>query len=222
VPLLCRLERLYPADLARFETQLARSGGRRPLLLRVASALPRDERAADTEQRCRVLGDHGQRRESPRRHQVIRRRPLLRPATDDCGVPQAGCGDRALHERALAPDALDEGDPCSRQGRGEREAGEPRAGAQIRDGRGAADDVELEGRERVRHVHVDAALRLPDRRRRRVVLRHEREDRRQRGGPGRPHVEARRERLQAGLRRVGERHPSPASREAERARTVAM
>jgi hypothetical protein len=172
VALLGGRERVDPPDLGDLEPEQRRRRRARRLLGRVPRALPRDQRPARGEQRRGVLGEDGERGDRPRGHDVVPAVPLgpvLGPVADDLSVAQAGRRHRPLEERALAAEALDEGDARAGQRRREDEPGEPGAGAEVGDDARLADRGELEPGQRVGDVDIDAGRGLADRRRRRRV-----------------------------------------------------
>src|SRR5256714_14871312 len=116
---------------------------------------------ANGEQGRRVLDEDGERRQGASAHEVeLAARPLLYTRARDLGVGGATHRDRALEECALAPRALDQRHVRTRERHGQWQPGKSRAGPDIGDGPGGAHHVELEGRERVSDVNVDAAVRV--------------------------------------------------------------
>ena len=114
-------------------TGTARDGAQ---ALRVAAATPRDERAADMQQRGGILGNDGQWCQSTRNDYVASIQagpPQLDTFADHFDVVELALGHRAPEELTLALVALDQPEPASGQRDRERQAGEAGAGTQVGD-----------------------------------------------------------------------------------------
>ncbi len=132
----------------------------------VTPAAPRHERAADGEERRRVLDHDLERREGACGDEIECRKPFgpgLHACMDDTCIGELAGHDRALEERAFPGGALDERD--GRPGKRDRERQPRKAGARAEVG-----DVlchrhlrELERHQRVRQVVVDHLRRIAHR-----------------------------------------------------------
>jgi hypothetical protein len=100
-------------------------------------------------------------------------RPRLSPRVPDVRVLETEGTNRRLEEGALASDALHEHDAGLRQRDGERQAGKPPSGAEVREAARRPDLRQLDGHKRVGDVDVDAARRVTDRRDGRQLGRHQ-------------------------------------------------
>src|SRR5215211_4822657 len=100
---------LHGNDRVRLEAQSPGGGSRLALLADVAPALPGHQVPAEAKERGPILGDHRQRTDGARRHQIARLAslgPFLDPGTYDGRVEDAGLGHRTGEEPALAVRAL--------------------------------------------------------------------------------------------------------------------
>ena len=166
-------EGLDGPDLARLEPELAAARAPSASSRRVAQPLYATSVPPCDEQRRGVLGQDVERRDRADGDDVDSAHPvapLLGPRADDLDVAQPDLLDRALEERALAPEALDERDLRAGERGREDEAGEAGAGAEVGDPAGGAHDVELERASESARCAFTATLRLADGRRRGLVL----------------------------------------------------
>jgi hypothetical protein len=152
------------------------------LLRVIATALPGNEGTADREQRSRVLDEDRERGQRSRDHEVVRAdpfRPSLGPGPDRVGVRELQALDRPPHEGDLPTNALHESH--ARVGKRDRqhEPRKPTTRPKIGDPPRTPHLGQLEGDERIRHVHINTLGRIPHRRDRTRLLRYELEQRRQ-------------------------------------------
>ena len=137
----------------------AAARGARPLLVRVAAALPGHQRAAVDEQGCGVLGEDGQRGQGAGRHHVVglaagAARQVLGAFRHRNRVRQPRCCGQAVDHLALPARRLDQVDTGRGQRHRQREPREARPGAYIGDPPGAYDVVEVQRGEAVGQMHA--------------------------------------------------------------------
>jgi hypothetical protein len=152
------------------------------LLRVIASPLPGNEGAADREKRGRVFDEDGERGQRPRSHEVMRTdplRPSLSPGLDGLGVRKLQALDRTPHEGDLPTNALHQGH--TRIGKRDRqhEPRKPTTRPKICDPPRTPHLGQLEGDERIRHMHVNTLRRIPHRRDRTRLVGHELEQQRE-------------------------------------------
>jgi hypothetical protein len=148
----------------------------------VAGTLPGNEGSAHGEQGGGVLDEHGERSESTSSDEVVRTdplRPRLGPGLDRLDVGELEALDCPPQEVDLPADALYEGDTRIRERDRQHESGKPATRAEIGDPPRVPDLGQLERDERVRHVHIDALRRIPNRRDRAVLGRDQVQQQRQ-------------------------------------------
>ena len=108
---------------------------------------PCHKRPAVAKKRGRVLDEDPERCERPRRHEVLAAdplRPRLRTGVDDGHVAEPELPRRALEERALPPDALDERDLRFRQRDRQGQTRESTTRAEIGNGSCIANGLDFE------------------------------------------------------------------------------
>lgn len=154
-------------DLDWLEPEFVRGAACGVLRPGIAAPPPRDERAAERQERCRVLNHDVQRGECTGGDEVVRAEtvlPRLGTGVDDRRVSRFAPGHGSLQESALPSRALYERDASLGQRDRQWQAGDTWTCAEIGERGGALNLLELERDQRIGKVIVDDLERLADRR----------------------------------------------------------
>jgi hypothetical protein len=165
------LEGFDAPHLGGLKPELSGGSGTSPFLRLVPDALPGHEAAGRIEERRGVLHEHGERGERSCGHEVVGLTtragpPLLGPSGYRVRIREPCGASEPLDHLALTPGRLHQIHARARQRRRQHQAGETRAGADVRDRSCVPHLFELEPAETVGDVLPQRVIRIADGRRR--------------------------------------------------------